>query len=165
MNTNPISQSDAVLATTKSVLGDRYDPSVPVASIATDADRLAVAELLIEGFEQGEINLSAEAREKFQSRRELKKYVSGLISNWWKKNPDLNGGGKYEPKSQRVTNSAQIKNIMLLRERCSESGNEDGVAQCDAMIAKIKAEAEVKKEKAIDVEKLPEELRGLLKTA
>lgn len=158
-DTNPISQSDAVFLATKSVLGDRYSPSVPVASVATDTDRQAIHALLVSGFQQGGIRLSEKI--DVNDMKELNKYVSGLISNWWKKNPALHGGQKYTPKSTRPQSSSQLKAVMALRAECEAKGNTEGVAQCDAYIAKIEAEAAAKKN-AINESKIPVELRGLL---
>jgi hypothetical protein len=162
MTFSPISQSDAVLAATLSVFGDRYSPTVPIKSIASDADRQAVHALLIEGFQNGTIRLS----DKIDATniKELNTYVSGLISNWWKKNPKLNGGVKYEPQTSRPQASSPVKAIMALRMECEAKGNQEGVQQCDAYLAKLEAEM-IAKKNAIDESKIPMELRGLLKTA
>jgi hypothetical protein len=116
-------QSDAVTAAVVSVCADagvEFEVGTTVADdVVTDTMRKSISEILCEGFRAGAIELSdtPSNRDKLASPPKLNQYVSGLISNWFRKGPDLNGSTKYQPKnpgSRAGQSDPQLKALMLL---------------------------------------------------
>lgn len=112
-----MSQRAAVFAAICSVTGqESFDTQV----VLSDEQRGAVMDILCEGFKSKSIELAdtESNREKLASNSELRKYVSGLVSNWLRKDENLNGGVKYTPKnpgSRAGQGDEQIKNLKALR--------------------------------------------------
>lgn len=75
--------------------------------------RTIINNRLAAGFADGNIDISDEARSKLGSDRELKAYISGLVSNWVRKDPRLNGG-RTAAKPQ-VVDDPQLKALIKLQ--------------------------------------------------
>ena len=87
---NVISQKEAVKSAISQVLteaGVKFDESSNFKDLLTREHRAQVNNILFEGFRSGSIALKKE-----KSDSELKEYVSGLVSNWLKKDTSLPGG-------------------------------------------------------------------------
>lgn len=93
-------QREAVFAAVKAVLGSSYKSGVPTS--LSDQQRKQVLEQLIKGFQTKKIALkdTAANREKLKSAELMKAYVSGLLNNWLRRDPRLNG---------KVNNSSPAK--------------------------------------------------------
>lgn len=66
----------------------------------TTEERKQVADLVAEGLFNKEIDFSDKARDKYSTLEDIrKKYVPGLLSNWLRKDPRMNGNTKYEAKN------------------------------------------------------------------
>ena len=128
-----------------------------------DMFKAEVKSILCEGFKSGEIDLSATSKVDKNDETSLGSYVNGLISNWVRKHPDFNAGGKYEPKnpgSRTGSQDEQVKAMRgLLAQTTDESDKETIQEAIDARLAEIKPESKVE----INVEALPESLRHLVK--
>ena len=166
-----LSQHSAVVNATKTWFGERFRDGVDVKEYATKDDKRAIALAVAEGMLAGEIELSDAARAKYGESIEtlVSKYVVGMVTNWFNKSKELNGGTKYEtknPGSRAGSSDDQIKQMKLLRKQLETLGNADGVAQVDAAIANRLAEINVAKAAttapAINIELLPESVRGLI---
>lgn len=165
-----MSQRQAVFAAVCSVTGQTsFDSAV----VLSDEQRGAVMNILVEGFKTKSIELAdtESNRTKLADNSEMRKYVSGLISNWLRKDPNLNGNTKYEPKnpgSRAGQGDEQIKNLKNLRAQFTASGETAKVALIDQAIdkrtAQIAAEKAASKVKEIDYSvldpKLVEALKG-----
>lgn len=57
-----------------------------------------VRSLLLEEIKQGKVSLN-----KSYSEQEMKKYVSGLVANWLRKDPRLNGGVSHKTEKTQAT--------------------------------------------------------------
>lgn len=107
-------QKDAVYAAITSVLvasNIDFEDGMNVAPHMTKERRAQVNAILFEGFRAGKIDLT-----KSFTDEELKEYVSGLQSNWIRKDPRFNGNTKYEPKnpgSRAGQGDEQLKNLKL----------------------------------------------------
>jgi len=165
-----LSQHSAVVNATKTWFGERFRDGVDVKDYATKEDKRAIALAVAEGMLSGEVELSAEAKAKYGSSIEtlVSKYVVGMVTNWFNKSKELNGGAKYEaknPGSRAGSSDDQIKQMKLLRKQLETLGNADGVAQVDAAIAVRLAEIGIAKaaetKVTINADILPESIRGL----
>ena len=117
-------------------------------------ERAQVNYILFEGFRSGKIELDREF-----SDSELKAYVSGLQSNWLRKDKRLNGGVQYiakNPGSRQGSGDAGLKAMRALLSTLTTASDKAEVqAHIDARISEIAA---TKVTKVIDYSVLPAEL-------
>ena len=169
-----MSQREAVFNATIQVLQEAGIDFVlnrtDVHSVVTKEHRAQILEVVTSMFQRGEVLFSdTEAnRKKLSDRSELRKYVSGLVSNWHNKDKALNAGRTYEvktPGSRQGSADAQLKELKLLRKALQErNASQESVAAVDQAIETRQQELnQTKKIKTrVNVEFLPEELRALL---
>lgn len=164
-----LSQHEAVVQVTEAHFGERFIPGADVKEYATKADKQAIATKIAEMIIEGTVELSDSARAKYGESVETltSKYVVGMVTNWFNKSTQLNGGSKYQaknPGSRAGGGDEQIREMRLLRKQLAGLGNAEGVARVDAAIAERIAELKVKSAKTIevDVENLPAALRDLI---
>jgi hypothetical protein len=155
-----MNQKEAVYSAVTSVLADEGVHSEgDVSAHMTKERRSQVNSILFEGFRSGKISLDREFTDA-----ELKAYVSGLQSNWLRKDTRLNGGVQYVPKnpgSRMGSGDAQLKALKSLLKIKSEPSE---VAEIQQFIAKREAELRSAKAKSVtvNVDDLPAELRAKL---
>ena len=145
-----VSQKEAVFTAVINVMGEQDGAYVP-----TREQRATINTILFEGFRSNSIQLDREFTDT-----ELKTYVSGLQSNWLRKDKRLNGGITYvakNPGSRQGSGDAQLKAMRALLSTLTDSDDKAEVqAHIDARVAEInKAKSPV-----IDISKLPEALRA-----
>ena len=162
-----MSQHQSVVFFTKQVLGNRFESGKDVKEYGTKDDKRKVAELVADGMLRNEIELSPEARSKHTGTRDglISKYVMGMVTNWWNKSKELNGGEKYEsknPGSRTGSGDAILKELRELRKHLVAVGNESGVVKVDQAISDRMVEISPKP-KEINSDLIPEHLRDLLK--
>jgi hypothetical protein len=121
--------------------------------------RATLSLALITGFQDGTI----ECTQSYEPG-ELKVYVSGLISNWLRKDARLNGNVKYvasNPGSRAGSGDSMLKELRKLRTVVQD---ETMLAEIDTHIATRVAEVAASKAKkvTIDFSKLPAELQAKL---
>lgn len=166
-------QHEAVIVATKNVLGDAFQEGVDVKTYITKEQRAAVIDQVVAMFNEGAADLSEKATAKFDSASKLRNYTCGLVTNWFNRSRELNGGVKHEaknPGSRQGSSDPQLKQLRQLREVTVASGNTVAIAKVDAAIeartAEIESEREANRAKAkiskIDINLLPEDLRDLL---
>jgi hypothetical protein len=116
-----MTQKDAVYSAVSTVLNNAgisfTASSTSVFSLLTRELRSQINAILVTQFENNEIELSVEAKGKLANKSELKAYVSGLVSNWVRKDARLNGGSNINVSSvsKRIFKSdPQIKAMQLL---------------------------------------------------
>lgn len=115
--------------------------------------------LVVEGLSNGDISLSEAARAKYDTVEKLRAYARGLIDNWLRKSPELNGGVKYETKNPGSrSGSAEYKQALQLKRVLIEQGKSIP-AELEQFIAK---HAPVAKTTEVDLSALPEELKNLV---
>ena len=116
-----------------------------------------VAKLVVEMFEASEVSLS------HPPKQGIVKYTPGLINNWVRKDKRLNGGETYVIKNKGSRAGAGDKKLKNLKRMLGVVKDVDKV-KVQACIDK--RQAEIKAEKAKDVEidpdQIPEELQYLL---
>jgi hypothetical protein len=161
-------QSQAVYQATKSVCEDNgvhFEDGMNAADIVTKEMRASIYSILCEGFKSGTIDLAdtESNRAKLSNDAELRKYVSGLVNNWFRKDTRMNGGGKYTPKnpgSRAGQTDPEVKQLRLLLK--SGQLNEEQAHIVQARLDERVAELSAKSQPKIDFSVLPAELREQL---
>lgn len=155
---NKVNQKSAVYAAIVGVLnnaGIDFEEGMDVKPVMTKELRAQVNTILFEGFRAGTIELDREFDDS-----ELKAYVSGLQSNWIRKDTRLNGSVKYvakNPGSRAGSGDAQLKALRALKAKLTAEGQD--TTEVDGYIAKRMAEIKVVKMPEINADALPAELR------
>ena len=146
-----INQKEAVFQAVCNVTGFTGEGTVEI----TKEQRAQVNAILFEGFKSGAIELDKEF-----SDSDLKAYVSGLQSNWLRKDKRLNGGVQYiakNPGSRTGSGDPALKAMRALLSTLPE-GTAD-YNEVESEIQKRVSEISATKVKAIDLSALPEHLR------
>ena len=150
-----LSQKEAVFSAVCSVTGHTGEGVVAI----TKEQRAQVNAILFEGFKNGRIELDRE-----YSDSDLKSYVSGLQSNWLRKDKRLNGGIAYvakNPGSRQGSTDPQLKAMTAL---LSTVENEADRAEIQGHIDARRAELQAAKQaKTVDFSSLPPELAAKFK--
>ncbi len=153
-----LSQKEAVYNAVTSVLSENnisVSEGTDVSTLMTRELRSQVNQVLFEGFRSGSVELDREFNDS-----DLKAYVSGLQSNWLRKDKRLNGGAKYSaknPGSRIGSSDPQLKAMRaLLTTLSSESDRAEVQSAIDTRVSEIQA-SKVKKV-TIDTESLPADL-------
>lgn len=161
-----MNQRDAVVTTILAVLQERgyeYELNGPtaIADVLTDSDKKSVRDAIFTMFRAGHIDMTADAKEKYADDKALKGYVSGLVNNWIRKAPEFNSGNTYQaknPGSRQGSSDAQVQEMKKLLKLTSDPHTKATIqAEIDARVAELKPKVEV------DISKLPESLRSLVK--
>lgn len=157
-----VNQKQAVYAAITSVLaeeGIHFEDGMDISGVMTRELRAQVNQILFEGFKSGSIELDREFTDS-----ELKGYVSGLQSNWIRKDTRFNGGTKYvakNPGSRAGVGDPQLKAMKALLATLTKPEDRSEV---EAEIAKRVAEIEAAKPKVtVDFSKLPAALTKFIK--
>ena len=164
-----VTQREAVFTAVKSVLteaGVKFEEGQNVSELMTTELRAQVNAILVEGFKASTIELkdTATNRAKLEDEAELKKYVSGLQSNWLNKDSRLNGATKYVPKNPGSRTGSQDPQIAALRGLMKTKTEADEIAEIqgyiDERLAQL-ATAKVKtKQVKVNFSDLPQELQA-----
>lgn len=145
-----MSQKEAVFTAVCNVTGHTGDSAV----VISKEQRSQVNAILFEGFRAGSIELDREYTDS-----DLKSYVSGLQSNWLRKDKRLNGGTQYvakNPGSRQGSTDASLKAMRALMSTLTDPSEIAEVQQhIDARISEIAA---TKQAKTVDFSALPADL-------
>jgi hypothetical protein len=121
--------------------------------------RSQVNAILVEGFKSGKIGYDGEIPDDST----LKAYVSGLQSNWLRKDKRLNGGTQYvakNPGSRAGSTDPQVKAMrLLLATKTDETERSEIQSFIDKRLGQIKPAKTV----TINISDLPAELQHLVK--
>lgn len=122
--------------------------------VISPEQRKQVNMILFDGFRAGEIEL-----DKDYTDSELKSYVSGLQSNWIRKDKRFNGGVQYQPKnpgSRAGSGDPQLKNLKVLLSTLTDDADRAEVqGYIDARHAEIAA---TKQTATVNFDALPADL-------
>lgn len=146
-----MTQKEAVFQAVCNVTGHKGEGQVTISK----EQRAQVNMILFEGFRNGTIELDRE-----YSDSDLKSYVSGLQSNWLRKDKRLNGGVKYEAKNPGSRAGSTDPSLKAMRALINQPGlsDEDKAeiqSHIDAKVAEINA---TKVAKTVDFSALPADL-------
>jgi hypothetical protein len=127
-------------------------------------ERTQINLIVFNGIRAGDVDFSDSATAKYDTDAKLNSYVSGLVSNWLRKDKNLNGGVVYTPKnpgSRTGQGDAQVRELRKLLSIHKGTEHETQIqSYIDKRLETIKAEKAAEIE--IDAENLPEELRDLV---
>ncbi len=163
-----ISQKEAVLNEVKSILGSHFDPSIP-AKGQLSIDQLSTLKFnVVAGIVSGAVSFNKDTTDE----KEIARYVSGMVSNHFRKAKELNGGGSYTPQSTgRGSRDSQVSELNKLLKTFDEGSVEHSqiTAAISARKLEISAEKAIqakerKKKKelsSINTDVLPEGLKNL----
>jgi uncharacterized protein YlxP (DUF503 family) len=168
----PMKQKEAVVKYVIEVLGEDYNPSVAVSNYITKDQQRTAIDLMVAGFESGEVDLKDRSTSKREDSKVLRTYASSVVSNWIRKSKELNGGVDFENKNPGSRTNPQIKQaLLLLKELQSSGADEARIQEVSAFIEEtreaLKASKPIKtvrtkKVKELDLSAIPESLRSLV---
>ena len=164
-----LSQKDSLVNEIKLALGSSFNPSIPVSKQLSDEQLLTIKANITSGIINGTISFKKEGA----NEKEIKNYVSGMVSNHLRKSKELNGGSAYSP-SFTKTSDQQLLELNKLIKTYTEGSEEFTQIQEAIAVRKATIESEkvvVVKEKkktkefgSINVDVLPESLKNLAGT-
>ena len=125
------------------------------ACVPTKEQRSQINAVLFEGIRAGTVQMDTE-----KSDSDLQGYISGLISNWLRKDERLNGGVKYaakNPGSRAGSTDPQLKALrtLIAQPELSDSDRAEIQVHIDTRTAEM---TQAKLAKAIDFSALPSDL-------
>lgn len=145
-----MNQKEAVYKAVTTVKGQQsFDGAVTLSR----EEREKVSKLVAETFTKGEAAFAEGNREG----KELNSYVSGLISNWLRKDNRLNGNVKYQPKNPGTRTGSTDEAVKAMRALLAATT--DSTARTEIQAEIDKRLGELKPKKAVNVDALPEHLR------
>lgn len=166
-----LNQRESVYVATLNVLADAGvnfdDGQSPTATELVSKDmRKSIMSIVTTSIMSGETDMSTEGRAKYDTEDKMRSYVSGLVNNWFRKDPRLNGSTKYtakNPGSRAGAGDEQLKALKALR--ATKTDDAEALAVIDQAIEARKAElgkAKVVELTAEQIEALPESVRKSL---
>jgi hypothetical protein len=120
------------------------------------ASKSTIIDALVKGFEASEIELSSK-------QEDLRKYSTGLLNNWLRKDKRLNGGVEYiakNPGSRSGNGDAVIKNLRMLLK--TEGLSAEQVSTIQAEINTRLVAIKPKKEVTVDMSAIPADIKAKL---
>lgn len=166
-----MNQREAVYNATKSTLKDMgitFEDGSNISEIMTEDIRKKVHAIVVQSFKDGKVEFkdTPSNQEKLSDDSKLNSYVSGLISNWYRKDKRFNGNTKYtakNPGSRSGQGDPQLKALKQLYKQF-EGTDEDKAAEIkkhiDVRLSEIAAEKAKKVE--INLNAIPDELKEAL---
>ncbi len=163
-----ISQKDAVLNEVKSILGSNFDPSLPAKGQLSTHQISTLKTNVVAGIIDGSVTFNKDTTDE----KEIGRYVSGMVSNHFRKAKELNGGSSYTPQSTgRGSRDSQVGELNKLLKTFDEGTDEHNQITAAISARKLELSAEKvievkerKKQKelsSINTEALPEGLKNL----
>ena len=145
--------------------GQHYELNggVNIGEVLTEADKAKIRDVVFAGFKTGKIEMSEESKDKYSDDKALKSYVSGLVNNWIRKAPEFNNGSKYQAKNPGSRAGSSDEQIKEMKKLLSTTTDPRIKATIQAEIDARQAELVFASAPSIDVSKLPESLRHLVK--
>lgn len=156
-------QKEAVFSAVCAVFGsESFDGAVKLEG----EDRKSVIAIVSAGLIDGSVEMKdTEAnRAKKADEKEMKKYTSGLVNNWLRKDKRLNGGVKHQiqnPGSRAGSGDKILRELKKLKATLSDAAQ---IAVVEGEITKrqVTLAAEKAKTVEINIDNIPEELRHLI---
>lgn len=158
-------QSDAVRDICQQYCQEKeyeFGNGVDLKETFTNEDLYNVTTIIANGFDAGEIDMSAKARAKYDTIDKLKVYSRGLLNDRLRKHKELNGGDPYKakkPGSMKGKRDPELKALQALLAQ-----QPDHAEEIEKHIARRQAELDAEKAKKveIDISALPADLVATL---
>jgi hypothetical protein len=156
-------QNEAVFKITVAVLaehGIEFKSGQDVKPLLNDSIETEICSQLMAGFKDGSIDLKGGVETKYPTDQALKTYVSGLMSNWYRKGKELNGNVEYVAKNPGSRAGSSDPQLRELKKVLSQVTTDDDKAMIQGYIDARLSELNAAKSKAkpIDFSVLPAEL-------
>lgn len=156
-----LTQRESVFQAICEVLG--FDGFDTVVMLSKD-DKAKVNTIVTDAIMAKVVDFSDEARIKYSTADKVSGYVNGMITNWLKKDPRLNGGVKYvakNPGSRAGQGDSTLKELKKLMTIVSDA---DQRVAIEAAIETRKSEIATEKAKTVtlDLTKIPDDLKAKL---
>jgi general stress protein YciG len=161
-----ISQKEAVYQATKAVLEqhgieleDGQDVREAMGDDANDI-RSEIRDLVFQALSNGQVALGDRSsnEEKRQDESTMRRYATGLVSNWFRKDKRLNGNQRYIPNDRG--NNSNVTNIRDDDERISRLVAALEVADSEELQDKLEEAIEERRDELNLERKLAEEVKG-----
>lgn len=162
-----VSQKQAVRNAIFAVLEERNETyelngPTPISQVFNSDDKAKAREILFTGFRNAEVEYKASFQSKVDDDAELKKYVSGLLNNWMRKDKELNCGEIYKAKNPGSRTGSQDEKVKEMRKLLKVTTDPEAKALIESAINSRIAEIKPAKSIEIDVSALPEHLQHLV---
>lgn len=158
-----ISQKQAVTNAVLSMFPDyELNGEVVLADILTKESKAELRKILFAGFRSNKISFQGESSQ-LNNDEYLSKYVSGLLDNWIRKNPEFNSGSKYETKNPGSRTGSQDEQVKAMRQLLKTVSDPTIKAEIQSAINERISEIKPAQTVTINVDALPEHLRHLVK--
>lgn len=163
-----VSQKQAVRNAIFAVLKDNginyeLNGSVALSDVLTSDHKKSIRDILFTAFRNQEVEFRADFQSKVNDDAELKKYVSGLLNNWVRKDKEFNVGQTYEiknPGSRSGSQDDQVKEMRKLLKITTDASAKEAIQKAiDERVATLKPDKQV----SINIDALPEHLRHFVK--
>lgn len=135
---------------------------VAIGEVFNSDHKAKAREILFAGFKNSEIEYKESFQAKVDDDTELKKYVSGLLNNWMRKDKELNCGQVYKAKNPGSRAGSQDPQIKAMRQLLKVTTDEEAKTAIQAEITARLAQIKPAKTVEIDASVLPESLRHLV---
>lgn len=161
------SQKEAVYAAVTAFLAENDRPFDDAMKVELETeDRKTIVAMIVGAIQSGSVDLTVEAAAKYNTAEKMHGYVTGLLSNWLRKDERLNGGEKHsikEPGSRAGQTDSTVKALRALQRSLSLKEEINMVEEeIQTRLQELKLE-KVKKGPAINLDLIPENLRHLYK--
>jgi hypothetical protein len=158
-----VSQKQAVTNAVLSVIPDyELGGETILSEVMTDAQKKEIRSILVSGFQSGQIEMSEDAKVRYADQSELSKYVSGLLNNWVRKNPEFNNGGAYTTKNPGSRSGSGDEQIKALKSLLKVTADAEVRKEIEQAITDRLAEIKPAQTVTINVDALPAHLRHLV---
>jgi len=130
--------------------------------VLTTQEKKICVDALMTGFKEGGIEMTPEAKRKYLGNDgELSKYCVGLLNNWVRKAPELNGGVRYEAKNPGSRAGVADETVRAMKALLKITTDPDAKQEIEAAINQRLAEIAPKP--TINVDALPEHLKRFIR--
>lgn len=157
-------QKEAVFTAINHVLSENqvsFESGLDVSTLLTKEIRSQVTNILVNQFQSNEVDMDTNfAANTVTNTPKLRAYVSGLISNWVRKDTRLNGNIAYVPKNPGSRKGSGDPQLKALRALHGQATNDADRAEIQGFIEARITELQVAKATTakLDVSLLPEAL-------
>jgi len=134
----------------------------PVKEYLNSDDTKAITAFITQGLVDGDVHMTDQSREKYNTPELMKKYASGLVNNWIRKYKGFNEGNAYQAKNPGSRAGSQDETIKALRALLKQTEGEDDRAEIQEAIKDRLAEIRPKTVVEINPDAIPEHLRHLV---
>lgn len=135
---NMLTQKEAVFNAITSYFEDNGIDFEPGTKIELSKEqRASITEIVTAGIEANEVAFSEAAKAKYADSDKIKGYVSNMVGNWLTKDPDLNGGVKYEPKnpgSRAGQGDPELRELKKLLKKVTATGSDEHITAVQTAI-------------------------------